>query len=67
MIIYQTTPFQVTRGSPPAVAASSEAKHALICLRDVSQGLLEARATSLLHRDGKNPVNTPLIREEVSH
>lgn len=53
--------FQVTKGSPSAAGASIEAKHAVICLRDGSQALHVARATRLLHRDGKDLVHTPFI------
>lgn len=55
-------PFQVTRGSPSAAGASTEAKHALICLRDVSRVLHVARATKFLHRDGKDLVIIPFIQ-----
>lgn len=54
-------PFQVTRGSPSAAGASTEAKHALICLRDVSRAHHEARATKFLHQDGKDLVDIPFI------
>lgn len=59
-------PFQVTRGSPSAAGASTEAKHALICLRDVSRVLHVARATKFLHRDGKDLVIIPFIQSSLA-